>query len=505
MVKPAGLGSSVGMTLVHDAGRARRRARPGLPLRHRRPRRGVPGGRARPRGVGHRQRPRAASRSTARARSSAATSSTTTPPSTRPACPRPRPGPRSTTAQRAILHKLSRDVYRAIGAEGFARIDFLVAGDRIVVSEINTIPGFTPISLFPTMPAEGGYTFTDVCRAHRRAGRGAARRPAGAAPSARPTCRDDPALADPARAPARPATRRPHAEAPIRRTPTVRRASAGLSPVRAGAMLAMLLSAAAIYGVANSTAFEYRDLRLEGADLHRPRPRSRQVARRTSAARTCSGCGPARWRRPLAELPTGRARRPSASRLPDTLVVRRRGARGRSSSGGSASGATSSMRDGQPVRPARRRAAGRGRRPAGHRGSAGGLGRAVASGPTRAGRPRRGDPARLARAGRRRQRGRGPGGRRSPTRTASSCAPGPTAGRPSSASTRRACARPSSSPARSACCAACSSAASRSSSASSSPRRPTGPTSPSRRPSRRTAHVTPEPGGSHLPLRSAVG
>jgi D-alanine-D-alanine ligase len=69
-----------------------------------------------------------------------------------------------TDPQRAALHKLSRDVYRAIGAEGFARIDFLIAGERIVVSEINTIPGFTPISLFPTMPAEGGYTFVDVCR-----------------------------------------------------------------------------------------------------------------------------------------------------------------------------------------------------------------------------------------------------------------------------------------------------------------------------------------------------
>jgi D-alanine-D-alanine ligase len=67
-------------------------------------------------------------------------------------------------AQRAFLHKLSRDVYRAIGAEGFARIDFLVAGHQVVVSEINTIPGFTPISLFPTMPSEGGYTFVDVCR-----------------------------------------------------------------------------------------------------------------------------------------------------------------------------------------------------------------------------------------------------------------------------------------------------------------------------------------------------
>jgi D-alanine-D-alanine ligase len=69
-----------------------------------------------------------------------------------------------TTAQRALMHKLARDVYRAIGAEGFSRIDFLVAGDRVVVSEINTIPGFTPISLFPTMPADGGYTFVGVCR-----------------------------------------------------------------------------------------------------------------------------------------------------------------------------------------------------------------------------------------------------------------------------------------------------------------------------------------------------
>jgi len=82
--------------------------------------------------------------------------------------------------ERAILHKLSRDVYRGIGAEGFARIDFLVAGDRIIVSEINTIPGFTPISLFPTLPAEGGYTFADVCaRIVELALERHARRPAG--------------------------------------------------------------------------------------------------------------------------------------------------------------------------------------------------------------------------------------------------------------------------------------------------------------------------------------
>ncbi|MEW5991924.1 MAG: D-alanine--D-alanine ligase family protein [Chloroflexota bacterium] len=67
-------------------------------------------------------------------------------------------------ALRQTIRKLARDAYRSIGAEGFARVDFLVRGEQVVVSEINTIPGFTPISLFPTMPAEAGLDFTAVCR-----------------------------------------------------------------------------------------------------------------------------------------------------------------------------------------------------------------------------------------------------------------------------------------------------------------------------------------------------
>jgi D-alanine-D-alanine ligase len=67
-------------------------------------------------------------------------------------------------AMKALILKDARAAYRAIGAEGFARIDFLVSGERMFLSEINTIPGFTPISLFPTMPADGGYSFGDVCR-----------------------------------------------------------------------------------------------------------------------------------------------------------------------------------------------------------------------------------------------------------------------------------------------------------------------------------------------------
>ncbi|HLX35984.1 MAG TPA: D-alanine--D-alanine ligase family protein [Candidatus Limnocylindrales bacterium] len=64
---------------------------------------------------------------------------------------------------REVMRKLARDAYRSLGCEGFARVDFLVAGDSLYVSEINTIPGFTPISLFPTMPSEAGLDFTAVC------------------------------------------------------------------------------------------------------------------------------------------------------------------------------------------------------------------------------------------------------------------------------------------------------------------------------------------------------
>jgi hypothetical protein len=65
----------------------------------------------------------------------------------------------------------------------------------------------------------------------------------------------------------RPAARRGVPTTPYRRTRPVRRASAGLTPVRAGAVLAMLLAAAAIYGVANSSAFTYGKLRLEGVHV----------------------------------------------------------------------------------------------------------------------------------------------------------------------------------------------------------------------------------------------
>src|SRR5262249_49412064 len=65
-----------------------------------------------------------------------------------------------------------------------------------------------------------------------------------------------------------PTTRRYRAAAGTpRRRPRVRRASARLSPIRAGAILAMLLSAGAIYGLGAPPVFGSGRLDISGASL----------------------------------------------------------------------------------------------------------------------------------------------------------------------------------------------------------------------------------------------
>jgi D-alanine-D-alanine ligase len=64
-------------------------------------------------------------------------------------------------AQTARIRALAVEAYQAIDAAGFARVDFLVAGGdgTIYVSEINTIPGFTTISMFPKLWAATGLNY----------------------------------------------------------------------------------------------------------------------------------------------------------------------------------------------------------------------------------------------------------------------------------------------------------------------------------------------------------
>ncbi len=62
------------------------------------------------------------------------------------------------------LRAAAVEVFLVIGGSGLARVDMLLSADGIpYISEINTLPGFTPISLFPRMTALGGYDFAGTC------------------------------------------------------------------------------------------------------------------------------------------------------------------------------------------------------------------------------------------------------------------------------------------------------------------------------------------------------
>ncbi len=67
-----------------------------------------------------------------------------------------------TAAETAEVRRLALAAYRAAGCEGMARVDFLLesATGKIYVNEINTIPGFTSISMYPKMWQHGGISFS---------------------------------------------------------------------------------------------------------------------------------------------------------------------------------------------------------------------------------------------------------------------------------------------------------------------------------------------------------
>ncbi|MGL5824293.1 MAG: D-alanine--D-alanine ligase family protein [Nocardioides sp.] len=58
------------------------------------------------------------------------------------------------------LRELSALAFTAVGGEGLARVDFFVMPDEsLVINELNTMPGFTPVSMFPQMWAATGVDY----------------------------------------------------------------------------------------------------------------------------------------------------------------------------------------------------------------------------------------------------------------------------------------------------------------------------------------------------------
>ena len=63
----------------------------------------------------------------------------------------------------AEVQRQSVAAFEALGCEGLARVDFFLGHDgRLTVNEINTMPGFTPSSMYPRMWAESGLGYREL-------------------------------------------------------------------------------------------------------------------------------------------------------------------------------------------------------------------------------------------------------------------------------------------------------------------------------------------------------
>jgi len=62
------------------------------------------------------------------------------------------------------IRKLAVEAFRAVGLAGFARVDFFYEEDRgrLYVNEVNTIPGFTEISMYPKLWEASGLSFPSL-------------------------------------------------------------------------------------------------------------------------------------------------------------------------------------------------------------------------------------------------------------------------------------------------------------------------------------------------------
>jgi D-alanine--(R)-lactate ligase len=66
-------------------------------------------------------------------------------------------------AERERIREVAKSIYVALGCEGLSRVDmFLQEDGRIVLNEVNTLPGFTAYSRYPRMMAAAGMGLPEV-------------------------------------------------------------------------------------------------------------------------------------------------------------------------------------------------------------------------------------------------------------------------------------------------------------------------------------------------------
>jgi D-alanine-D-alanine ligase len=60
------------------------------------------------------------------------------------------------------MQSLAARAFDALGCEGLARADFFLTKNGFLINEINTMPGFTPLSMFPSLWQASGISYPDL-------------------------------------------------------------------------------------------------------------------------------------------------------------------------------------------------------------------------------------------------------------------------------------------------------------------------------------------------------
>ncbi|KRW58143.1 D-alanine--D-alanine ligase family protein [Pseudomonas sp. TTU2014-080ASC] len=65
-------------------------------------------------------------------------------------------------SQLECLQETAIRAFEATGCAGLARVDFFLTEDGAIVNEVNTMPGFTPISMYPKLWEASGLSYTEL-------------------------------------------------------------------------------------------------------------------------------------------------------------------------------------------------------------------------------------------------------------------------------------------------------------------------------------------------------
>ena len=71
------------------------------------------------------------------------------------------PGDQTPEQTRAVQEAACR-AYLAMDCRGLARVDFFLTEDGPVINELNTMPGFTTISMYPRMWEASGMSYPEL-------------------------------------------------------------------------------------------------------------------------------------------------------------------------------------------------------------------------------------------------------------------------------------------------------------------------------------------------------